>query len=512
MNLRKDLLVKEFKRPVNQSRILTKENYQFFALFILSVFFVYYTSPVISRIFFLIILIQYLRSKQNYFWIAFAFVLLNCPGGFFIGSLSSDTQRLPLYSFGAGFSFSFFDLFFILSVIKVITGRKRSSGYYFKDSLFPLVFYGIFLLIGSLILGMSLYGTIQFGRSALFPILFFLITPFLISDYGSFIKLVKLILPFIVLSAIGQIYEISYGHYLISIIKSGDSTIASTGAALAEGSEEVARIFDAEFLNTLSIIICSFLLIRGDKNFKPLYLMVLIFLNFIVCFTSATRGPFMTFTVILIIGILLFFLSARKNSGSLKYILFLSIVIISGTLLIQLSPVLSTQVERASERFGTLGILFGGDVSIGNENDRTAYRIPRLMRKFHESPVIGWGFSDEGMEYQDGHVGFHNMLREGGILELVVFTIFFLQVAGKLWILSKRHGILPSERNSLLFAAVAFLSLMIEHSSSSQMFGYFIGFTAIQKWFFFSILLGSYNIYYKQTEQNIINRLKKIKI
>jgi hypothetical protein len=51
---------------------------------------------------------------------------------------------------------------------------------------------------------------------------------------------------------------------------------------------------------------------------------------------------------------------------------------------------------------------------------------------------------------------------------------------------------------------------MIMHATSSQLFGYFIGFSAIEKWFMISLLLAGFNVYYQQIKSDIGERLKRI--
>ena len=176
-------------------------------------------------------------------------------------------------------------------------------------------------------------------------------------------------------------------------------------------------------------------------------------------------------------------------------------------MLIHTSNTLDSQIQRSTERLNSIESIVGGNTT--SVSTRVDERIPKLMIKFKERPILGWGFSTEGLRSQDSHVGFHNMLREGGILEIIVFIIFFIQIVGKLWVLSKRRGILASERNSLLFAAISFLSLMIIHAASSQLFGYFVGFYAADKWFMISLILVGFNVFYRQTEWAIQARFHK---
>jgi hypothetical protein len=474
------------------------EHLRLFTIFLLSAISVYFTPPLIQRLFFLCILALYFWSKKSYFWISLFFLLMSTPAGFFSGQLYSDTQRLPIYSLGKGFSFSFFDLFYITTIVKILFNKRQYRGYYFKKSLLIVIIYGIFLILFSIMLGIIPTDMVSIIRYVILPIIFFLLAPQLIINETQYINLVKLILPYVFLSFIGQLYEISYGKYLISIVKTGYSTIASTGAAVAEGSNEVARIFDAWMLNTFSLFISCFLLIQRDKRFSPTYLIIIISINFTICYSSATRGIFLTYLVIIITFIYIILFNSTIHKHYLKYIFIATGVILVGIIIVLNSFVIRTQLLRSTQRLSTINLIIHGDVT--TVKLRVEERIPKLLRKFEESPYIGWGFSSEGLRYQDGHVGIHNMLREGGVLEIIFFIFFLTEINLGLYLCGKNRNLMRRERYAFNFAIIAICSLLIMHSSSSQFFGYFIGAQPNEKWLFLTFILVGLNIYYYKSK------------
>jgi hypothetical protein len=179
---------------------------------------------------------------------------------------------------------------------------------------------------------------------------------------------------------------------------------------------------------------------------------------------------------------------------------------------IKSNQVMSIQLERSSERLTSVEYLITGRGKSRIENPRLEQRIPLLIKKFKESPIIGWGFSEEGIKAQDGHVGFHNMLREGGVFEMVVFLFWFFQIAKFPISLSNKRGISINEKFALLFMSIVLLALMIKHATSSQLFGYLVEFDAIQKWFMISVMLTGFNVFYWQIKSDMTNRLKKEKV
>lgn len=492
-----------YQQVYTKAKILTNENYSLIALFFFSALVVYFLPAMLSRLLFFVYLLLFYKSTNNYFWIAFVFLLLATPMGLFSGGLRDDSQRLPLYSFGAGFSFSFFDLFYVTAIFKAINIKNNIPRYYFNTALQIVIAFGILLLVYSLLTGINVKNIILIVRTGIFPFAFFIFAPRLITTTDQFTKLIRLLLPFVFLSFIGQVYEISFGRPLVAMMRSGAEIAAESG--IAEGSDKVSRAFDSEFLNTLSIIFCSFFLISGDKNFKPVYLLILIFLNFFICFTSATRGSFLSYAVI--VALLFWFIikSSTSNSKHFKYIFITIIIVAAGWMALKSSNKLNTQVELSGERLSSLSSIASGDVT--SVNARVDERIPKLMAKFKERPLFGWGFSSESIDASDGHVGMHNMLREGGILEMIVFAIFFYQVVSIPRRMRRKKGILQGEANALSFVVIAFLSLLIEHTTSMQYFGYLLQFEPKNVWMIVTILLVGINLFYRKTNINISYRL-----
>jgi len=467
-----------------------RENYYVILLFVFSAFIIYFTNVTLSKIYFLILLFAYLRSNNNVFWIAFSFILLMTPGGFFSGELLSDTKRIPVYQIISGFSFSYFDIFFIISIYKGFLLNKKKK-YFFNNALNLFIFYGIVIFTISLSIGINLYNFSILFRSTILPILFFYIFPKLGLEESDFLKLFKIILPFVILSFIGQIYEIFYAKPLVSLFKD----VEQYGAAIAEGSEEVSRSFDAIYLHHLSYFIIFILIISQKYIFPRYFLILLLFLSFIVCFTSATRGPFIMYSIILLAGlfIIIFYSSQFKNSF-LNILLFITISILL-FYFIKTNYYLSVQVERAFKRISSIEEISKGDIK--SVETRVEIRIPKVMKNFKESPVFGTGFSDEALKFADGHIGMHNMLREGGIIGMLIYMILFFNIFNKLLIQRSRIRNSNIKNTFLIFIAIL-IGLLFEHTTSTQYFGYLIGFDPVEKWFMLTLLFAFFNeIYYK---------------
>ena len=84
-----------------------KDLLQLFLLFGLAVFFVYYAPSILNKIFFFITLVLFYRSKKDYIWFAFVFLLIMAPGTIFKTMAATD-HNIPKIGFGKGLELGFF--------------------------------------------------------------------------------------------------------------------------------------------------------------------------------------------------------------------------------------------------------------------------------------------------------------------------------------------------------------------------------------------------------------------
>ncbi|MBK7215219.1 MAG: O-antigen ligase family protein [Bacteroidales bacterium] len=304
---------------------------------------------------------------------------------------------------------------------------------------------------------------------------------------------------------LGQIHEIYFGTYIARYVKHGGNVIAGTGIGLADNAEAVSRAFDSDLLATILFILGGYLLISNTTNFKRLWIVIVMYIDFFICFTSATRGIFITYSIIVIN--LFYFLSKSSllRARQITSMFVILLVALGGLQLLKQNDILSKQLSNATERLSSIGNYLDKDSNVAErENKRVDERIPKLMKHIKDSPIIGYGFTDEALEYADGHVGFHNQMIEGGILEVLIFLYFIFSVIMKVrrFTTGFRHGI---QKNALRFYAYALLALLVVHGTSSQFFGFNIGFLPMQRWFMFTIFFVGLNVYY-QDLRNTMNQ------
>ncbi len=177
-------------------------------------------------------------------------------------------------------------------------------------------------------------------------------------------------------------------------------------------------------------------------------------------------------------------------------------MLISGFLLAIIAfsiPKINKQINNAFERVLTLEAIVEGDATAGGTLTRLTERGPRVMNKFYESPVFGFGFSNEFYEYWDGHVGNQTLLLNGGVVGYLLYIVFLFKM------ISFYYSNYKINKNNNLFLLIALiLCLVIIHSSSRIIFLYSLGVKtalALSFMFYFSDYVVK-QIHYKKSGVN----------
>jgi hypothetical protein len=117
--------------------------------------------------------------------------------------------------------------------------------------------------------------------------------------------------------------------------------------------------------------------------------------------------------------------------------------------------------------------LTAGDLTAGGTLQRLDVRSKRVMNAWEQSPIFGWGFSDNGYLYADGHVGNQSLLAFSGLTGFALLNIFLIFFAYKIYLLRKVMLQNHFRRDALLIFIFFLVGWFIIHSSSGQQFGFF---------------------------------------
>jgi hypothetical protein len=466
-----------------QYPILGRENFNFFALFLTSFFVVYYLPFAFNQIYFIGILIAVMRSKKDYFWIAFFFILYDAPGRLFAGGEITDYQRTAFYPLAGGITVQFSELFILTLTIKKIVLKRKSFSIFSGD--FILLFsYSLIVVFSSMLFNSSTGNQIQSIRIILPWLLFFLI-PALLSRVEDIDRLFQLVSPFVIIALISQGYTYLNGSYFADTIR-GISTVRESLLLLDSNSKEVLRAADSSFILLFSFVFAIFQIAQKSYKFHESYLKTIIVIASLSVLLSATRGWILGFILISVLSFLFVAETKRKTVSIVATMVIILLIVYS------FFPNVTLQIDNSFTRLLTISEVAKGDLTAGGTLARLDIRGPMVMQKFYESPILGWGFTNDYFDYFDPHVGHHSLLLNLGILGFVILNFFFFKWIFNIISQSLTRLSFDYRRESLKIFAFALIGIYLIHSTSAIAWGFHISLSHI---IFYCLVLHSYFLY-----------------
>jgi hypothetical protein len=435
-----------------------------FSLLAISFISVYFMPSVITRILFLIILLIAWRTKYDYVYLVWFIIINDAPGRLFGAGGGGEAMRIPLYTLAAGFSLSFQDLFIIMFVIKYLTNKQITT--FFLNKEFKIFFTVLaFYVAYSFLFGVGYKEFVLISRM-LIPWFFILIIPAYIPNRVTMSDVSRMLFPVVFIAFVSQVYTYITGTYWDYQLRGEDLSLQ----LMVDNSSAASRSYSSVYIIFICTIQAFYYLLDDKQNmFSKKYLSLIIVISIFSIYLTATRGWIIAYGVLLV-GILIVYGTSRDISRLFK--LGLAAVAIILILTTQL-PVLRSQMDLVYERFTTLEILLKGDVTAGGTLARLDERGPRVMGKFKENPILGWGFSEKFFEYADGHVGHQTILLNTGLIGYIYLNILFIHILSKI-IKIKSTTELDNVRSIWVYI-FAMLSVYAIHSSSTIFWGFSIG-------------------------------------
>ena len=398
---------------------INKDFIQLLLLVVVSIFVVYFTSGIVARLFFLVLLPFVWFSKRDYFWFAFFFLLLNQPGGLFSGGDLMDEKRLPLYKLGPGLSLMITDLYFLLIFVKAFVNRNLFMNK-LKLEFGALLALFILLFFISFGYGFSINSIAQTIRVAINCTLFYSVL-FIFRDLGLFTLFLRGVFPFVFFAVGLQIFGLTFKAQPIEFLKAGSIRNLYEGFefGLDERPIEMVGVVFASFCGTLLFLTLN----KGYRFFSERYLFIINLTGLLSMILSGTRSWTVGF-----FAAWLFFLLISKGRV-IKYFsqgIFIVILLLG---VFTLVPVLNKQLVSAWERITTVTKLVEGDTSLGGSARRYQDYAPKLLNDFsNTNPFFGAGFSDFYYSNANIHVGYHNILLHSGIIGVLFHIWFYFRI------------------------------------------------------------------------------------
>lgn len=427
------------------------------ALYALSIAVVYYLPSLAKTLYFFGLLFFFLKSKKNYFWFAFILVLENSPGRLF--SVYSESYSLSILDLG-GFRDIYLQEFFTIVAIFKFALWYRYEKLFYSPVLKWLLLYGIFLFITGFYFGADLAGFLRSIRMVL-PFSFFIVIPAFFKTMDDYKRFFSLIFPVALFVLIVQLSE------LLILNRPVASYFGETHVKSYLG---IPRLLYSTWILLIAQIGALFFLADKNNSFSKTYLHIVALAVIFSFFLSATRGYIVSTTFMY----LMFYLFLQKKR--IKHALIGVIAVLLFSVVFAYSPQLRESFDYSVDRMRTLEALVEGDPTADGTLVRISDRRPRVMNKFKEQPLIGYGFSREFSDYADVHTGNETLLLKGGLIGYFLMAVFWLVFNIKLLHRSKFLYHRNSDLNALVVFIIGFAGLFLIHSSSGYVFNYRIDF------------------------------------
>ncbi len=422
---------------------------------------VYFIPSSFNKILFPLYCVLFYKSKNNALWLVFFVLLIERPGGLFSGGLRRDLVRLPIYSLAAGISISFEQLFVFTGFLKVFKDKLKYKPLGFLSKKMKLIaLYFILLLFMSFFMGISFDGFRDLYKITVNLTLFYSIY-FLFAEESAFIDFFKLVFPLAFVALLLQLYDLIFGHQLITLFRPG---VLSTQGILGVG--EFTRPIEMVHILLLAFFGSLYYLFLKQKIFSQKYMLIVNVVSFSSIFLTGTRTWFIAFTISYIL--ILIYLPGRMLKITLKNSIILAI-----TIFILFSfTILKTQFSHAYKRMSTIELLAKGDITAGGTLMRFDKRAPDLIKAYLQSSIIfGAGFSDFYRKNGDGHIGFHNLLFNSGIIGVILILSLIIKIIYLSLKIGSKLGKQNPYKDALKIFSIWMVGILILNSST-QFIGY----------------------------------------
>ncbi len=464
-----------------------KNNYGlFFGLYILTVLVNYYSPEVIRVTYFIGLLLAFYISKNNPIWIALFWCLIYSPGYLF--NVADGKYSLPFFGLpGLGRDIAFTEILVLLIFIKSFKIKPKIK---VNNSFWILIAFSAVLLVVTFmwgISGMKISRTIRF-----------LIPYTLLWSIPKFFNMHKMrilfnyFLIFTIPIVLCQLYIIATGQHMMYFFGgsfSGRKELLND-LNYDAGSDLIRPMYSTHLL-LLNVFYAFHLFLMNKQDYdrvRPKYTFLYLLLSILSLLITGSRGYALGVLGMVIIYFIIDYRKLMLNSMKL----FAGVICFFCLFLI---PKIGTQITLSFERLFTLQSFIEGDKTAGGTLIRVTQRMPIVMEKVNESPLLGYGYSDIFYKYADGHVANATVLLNGGILGMMIIIAFI----GFLFSQSIKLAKL-SDRKFVLSIIIGISGFLIVHSTSYIVFSFLFG---QPNYIGFALLLCFTNVMIEETKMNL---------
>ena len=465
---------------------------RFLGLILVTILVNYYLPAIVATFYFLCLLVVYLRSDEEALW--FAFFLILSDGFFsFFGHYQVLLHAIP------GLPGIEVAQFYILATVVKAYYLKANYRPYYQWFLLVLMVYVIFLILQGIAVGLTPDLNLIFRiAKQLIPFALLFTIPKLFTKEEDYQLCFKYLFPVAIFAFGAQFFTIINGTSPLTFFGAKEEWRHKILINLEVTNDRIYRGIYNECIMIITLFGALFYLAKKSKYFSAFYLVSIIVALLMALFLSATRGYILGFT--LSIFLFLFFVRSINLKG---FVLMSSLGVVFFLFLLT-KPIMRAQLTGSINRMFTLEALIKGDATANGTLGRLTERGPRVMKRWRESPLTGWGFSDYYVAHRDMHVGNQSILLHSGIIGAFLLASFFFYFNAKLWFLGQQLSHKNSYKKSLSVFALFFMGWFLIHSSTQYYFSYDVTpNTGMIQALFFS--MGGF-IYYKAIAEEQKNR------
>jgi hypothetical protein len=426
---------------------------KFLVLVFVTIYATYYAPAPVAVAWYAVMAIAYFFSENEALWLALFLVTADGFASYF--GLYEVT--LPLLPGLPAVEIS--QIYIILTVIKA-AGKRVKPALFYNKYLQILLIFMIFNVVWGQMMGLSGGLNVYFRVvKGIIPMMLFYSVPRLFVSREMYERFFRLVFVIVLASFAAQLFT----------LVTGMSPLEAGGIVSQEVEDEGDdfRVFygPASALTGLfgALYIMS---ARRNRRHDRIIPVLVVFAAYAMALLSATRGWIISFTFIIVLT-LLFSGTLRTQRG-----IYLVVAIVPLTLWFLSLPVISKQINFARDRLEAIEAISEGDITARGTLMRLDYRSHRTLEGWSENPVFGWGPSDTGYEYDDGHVGNQSLLATSGIVGFVLLNGFLAWFLYMILSLYFRTSPRVRERGTLLVFVFFLAGWFIIHSTSGQQFNY----------------------------------------
>ena len=343
--------------------------------------------------------------------------------------------------------------------------KSPKVDYIYSSGMHVIAFVFFFAILISFVFSFGVDDVVIFVRQILLlsQIIFL---PRLLPSEEEWMTFLQVLYPIVFLALIDQVNVLFTGMSL-SMLLGGTATMYHAMVAVTEHSERASRILTATATNFICFSSALSLIASRKPMFKSkIYLYIVLVACYLQVLLSATRGWFLSYTIMLLL-----FLFWNRNRKILKSVIPMLLIAVVAFYSLQSSALLQKQANNALNRMSTLQEFAQGDITAGGSLGRMDKRLPVLLKRIAESPFVGFGFSSKANEYLDTHVGLVSPMINFGIIGYVILLLFIIKYINRLHKICHNQDYERSQQGMVQMGVVAFIGMFIIHFTSRQMFG-----------------------------------------